>query len=357
MRRRMRAKGLLFSGLLGCSLLGGCGGVPRLPDVCKAMPELCQPIPTPTTTPGGPISFPPSPNPTPTPTPSGSPPPSPAPSPEPSPPSPPSPPSQPDEPAFPATTAGGWLDGQWAGNGESPSRFSVHLNSALDHATGRLPNGTPIEDEKAFYRAVREKLKEVGYTTHYDWKTGDHSDWDSELSIWEGCRLESFQVLTSAKKLRRAPGAYRGWGTLRDCAAACPELLPPLGRWGLGVLQRGPNWITMDATPLVGPDGPRCCHEAAGACQWWTDGRKFCTPLPDFRQYASKEVGACNEKAVGGLPQWDVAPAEGSDWHVTENPYQVRFRPAATPVRVKVCGAGPMAEVCQGMLVTLPADQ
>ncbi len=140
----------------------------------------------------------------------------------------------------------------------------------------------------------------------------------------------------------------------------CPNL-PDLGRFGLGVQGRYPNWIVLDATPLVGPDRERCCHLVNGACEWWTDGRRYCTPLPDFRGYeadgtckfsrcfADAEIGQCNSLAVQGNPIWTIGTNE--EWHVTDNPYQVRVRPSATPFAARVCGNGLMTHVCAELLV------
>ena len=56
----------------------------------------------------------------------------------------------------------------------------------------------------------------------------------------------------------------------------CGNPLPgPIGRVDAKVHIRGPNQITLDSTPLVGPDAAYCAQVG------FTDGRRFCAVRPE----------------------------------------------------------------------------
>lgn len=122
---------------------------------------------------------------------------------------------------------------------------------------------------------------------------------------------------------------------------ACPVPVPgPLARFDAKVHVQGPNWTTLDSTPLVGPDAAFC------AAIGYTDGRRYCPP----RAEGGTDIQACNELVVGvyipadaGWPKWfwnDVfVPVDGLTEGVAHdaNPYHLLLRPSLHGT-AKVCG-------------------
>ena len=383
---------VLFSMSVGCSLLTKPCAVPCGPgEVCVA--GACVPITTPPTTIAAPSPAPssnPSPTPTPTPTPS---------------PTPTTPPTVVCQdppiwggPATPDRTIGSRLPqvlasinmvSESAKVSDSPLAGPLVVNGFI---AGFKPDDPTdfIGDKNAkrFLRLVGEDIRAQGVCSW--WLDTDGAQLDELLvlkagqSIAERWRIINFntgRVIADQNAYKKdeivlAPGPQPTPTPTPSASPSptpnpeptpvandpCPNL-PDLGRFGLGVLNRGPNWIKLDATPLVGPDRDRCCHLVNGACEWWSDGRRFCTPLPDFRGYetdgtckfsrcfSDAEIGTCNSRAVQGNPVWTVGTSE--EWHVEDNPYQVRVRAAAAPFVARVCGNGLVGHVCQSLPVNI----
>lgn len=115
---------------------------------------------------------------------------------------------------------------------------------------------------------------------------------------------------------------------------ACTNPDPiPLSKWGIKEHTKGPNWTTVDSTPLVGPDAAYC------ASIGFTDGRNTCP----VRQEGDPLRPACESEIVGGYPTWS-GPGEVSP----DNPYQYLVR-RGTGGLVTVCGK---SNVCGSVTVT-----
>jgi hypothetical protein len=69
----------------------------------------------------------------------------------------------------------------------------------------------------------------------------------------------------------------------------CSPLPPPLSRVHVKVHSRGSEYWTLDATPLVGPNGPYC------ALVGFTDGRTICPVRPE----GDPQRADCEAYAVG----------------------------------------------------------
>jgi hypothetical protein len=147
------------------------------------------------------------------------------------------------------------LSGRTQEEGAQPLQsFTAALNRAIDVACGACPNGTVLEDWEAFVRAVRDRLRSTdggGFRASYDWGSAEAGGLGSELSFWRGCRLESHQIVTTAKRVRRPAGSFRGEGTLELCTAECPLQFPLQGyRVGLRLGRYGQSQ-QFDGTPFI----------------------------------------------------------------------------------------------------------
>jgi len=255
------------------------------------------------------------------------------------------------DPSIPAHGEGHLVE---EGKGDK-SAYWQHVNIAIDFAlgAGRDP-GFPVTDWQAFYKAFREKLADLGYSVNYDWSHGDPDPnplpnvkppldhYDSEFTIWSegGCHIEFFQLISSAKKLRRATevgGAYRGFAYRQSCTAAqiCVDPVPgPLARFEVKIHNIGPSWVTFDSTPQVGAangDRDRAYCKAVG----FTDGRGYCPP----RQEGNPERPYCDEKVVGGTTWYwnndEVLPGNPVAMR-NDNRFQLLVRPGNKGV-AKIC--------------------
>jgi len=80
-----------------------------------------------------------------------------------------------------------------------------------------------------------------------------------------------------------------------------PPLPGPIGRVDAKVHIRGPNMITLDSTPLVGPDADYCAKVG------FTDGRRFCPVRPEGnpQRFACEELIAGKARDTGRSgPTW-----------------------------------------------------
>lgn len=122
-------------------------------------------------------------------------------------------------------------------------------------------------------------------------------------------------------------------------APACGDPQPPtVMQWGVKIHTQGPDWTTLDSTPLVG-------HADYCASIGFTDGRARCS----VRQEGAADRAACEALAVG-TPQW-TAPA-GWQPYPSGNPYMIRV-PRGVTGTAKVC-ASVAPTVCGSLEVTTP---
>lgn len=113
-----------------------------------------------------------------------------------------------------------------------------------------------------------------------------------------------------------------------------PEPLP-VTKWNVKLHTEGPNWKTIDSTPLV-------CDRTYCERIGFTDGRSCCP----IRQEGDPQRSAC-EAAVVGTPQW-TGPPRGEV--VPGNPYLYRV-PVGVPGTVTVC-TSVTPQVCGSMELT-----
>lgn len=130
---------------------------------------------------------------------------------------------------------------------------------------------------------------------------------------------EDYDVLLSSGHMRRGTGAYRlsctpsSFPVERDpgappigsgCGLPYP---PPVSRFNCKVHIKGPEYYTLDSTPIVGPDGEYC------AALGYTDGRTLCPIRPE----GAPDREACENWRVGkakdtGRPGPTWTKADGS---------------------------------------------
>lgn len=159
------------------------------------------------------------------------------------------------------------VGGKLAEDGAKPyDEFAADVNKSIDVACGRCENGTEVTDWVAYVKAVRDTIRSsYGYGASYDWAHGDPDPaiagrvpegtkgLGSELSVWRNGHLESYQVVTSQRKVRRAPGAFRSLATI---AGLCPLTIPRDGySVGLRVEHHGTSGQQYATTPFVKDDG------------------------------------------------------------------------------------------------------
>jgi hypothetical protein len=250
-------------------------------DQCAATPPTTLPGPTP------------APTPTPTPTPE--------------PPKPPSFDTGKDDPE-PSNLVGGKL----AENGAQPNEdFAREVGKAIDVACGSCEEGTVLTNWSSFAKTVRDVLRDrYGYGAAYNWTAGDRDPeikadvkgLGSELAIWRGQHYESYQVVTSQKKVRRPPGAFR---SLAIIAGLCPFHLPQEGyALELSVHPHGTSGQQYEATPYVKNQGgvfPPAVW--TGSCR-----ANQCDVAPE-KDHANGE--GCTADLCGAVLEYRVDP-EGS---------------------------------------------
>lgn len=318
----------------------------------------CPPTPTP-----GPVPTPiptPTPEPTPVPTPTPAPTPTPVPTPTPT----------------PTPTACKAPQGEWSGPGPVTASAGPLINRAMSTITGcQVGTDCPHGEGPGEVGAQRWMARVIGELRRMGLCAGQHVDGATdEIAVSTRCEgpYEGYHVANyGGGKVVWSPNAARPtWTPIAGCSpqppvpptpipptptpgptptpepspGACPSPTPgPLGRWEAKVHNRGPNWITLDSTPLVGPDAEFC--KAIG----FTDGRRYCPPraeCPNSGTAAEKAacqatIGACNELVVGepaNYPMWfwngQRVPRTGETGFPgiegvqhDENPYHLLVRP------------------------------
>jgi len=210
--------------------------------------------------------------------------------------------------------------------------FRDAIDAAINAVTNNAPNSTFIEDPKVFYTKVKEHVRAQGFLVSYD-NRGDER-FDSELSIWRGCHLESYQLITSAGKLRRNPGAFRSVEELETCTHACILQYPLKDGYEvrLDVKPHGPN--QWDGTPLVFNDN-RDLIPPAG----WTGGcqARACLISPEKDPEAGK---SCTWELCGKSLKYEVR--SGSALVNWVQGYTAKVTPAAGGAVLRAsCEASP----------------
>jgi len=225
---------------------------------------------------------------------------------------------------------------------------------------------------------VMENLEAKHFCVSYDIDSGDcwkfaadgttclKRGLGSELGIRNNLeKTEYYQPITALKKARwadtrsicRPAFDEEGLAQVRDFllppappppVASCPAPTPgPLSKFDAKVHNHGPNWTTLDSTPLVGPDQDFC------AAIGFRDGRRFCPPRAEGTPEA--ELRACNELVVGE-PFWtwngarvpkDGEPGQIEGVQHDDNPYHLLVRPTLHGTAT-VCGKN---DVCETVIL------
>jgi hypothetical protein len=241
----------------------------------------------------------------------------------------------------PATLVGGQL----AEDGAKPyTEFAADIDRAIDVACARCENGSTVADWVAFVKAVRDTIRSnYGYSAAYDWQHGDPDPaladrlpagtkgLGSELSIWKNQHYESYQVVTSQRKVRRPPGAFRSRASI---AGLCPLKLPKDGY--VVELRVGPHGTTgqqFDGTPYVKDVGgdqfpPR----------FWTGA---CRPHQcDISPEKDKANGeGCTVDLCGPFLDYRIEPA-GSAFINWRDGYTVKITPEGHGNLIARCPVG-----------------
>jgi hypothetical protein len=154
-----------------------------------------------------------------------------------------------------------------------------------------------ILDQKAFIEALLANLRAAGLCAEPDY------DFPLETIHIKNSNAfsEEFEVVYWGEWVRRGPTSYRenckpaafpvdadpAWPPAGSgCGKPYPE---PIARFQVKVHMRGPEFYTLDSTPIVGPDANYC------AATGYTDGRAWCPVRPE----GSREREACEAWRVG----------------------------------------------------------
>lgn len=233
-----------------------------------------------------------------------------------------------------------------------PGTFRDEVNATLSAVTGcAVGSDCDVIDWQMAIVSLMTRLNAKGYCSSFD-VNGGNQGLGSELGIRDSENFtEFYQPVTSNKKAR--------WSTPRSvCTPAIDEetLEEVKAFWDIGVPSVynnptpgplaifdvkthniGPNWRTIDSTPLVGPDALFC--RTIG----YTDGRRYCPPRAEGTDPST--VLACLNLVVGPRPTWPMwywnnvfVPdnAEGDVVH-DDNPYHLLVKPTLHGT-AKVCG-------------------
>lgn len=153
-----------------------------------------------------------------------------------------------------------------------------------------------VLDDQGYLDGVVSTLRAMGLCAgraHYDAEI-------IQVKI-DNATSEDYDIYTSDGYVRRGTGTYRQTCTPASFPIARPADAPPVGsgcgwpwpppvsRFKVKVHLTGPDFDTLDSTPLVGPDPVYC--KAIG----YTDGRMICA----VRQEGDPERVACEAWVVG----------------------------------------------------------
>lgn len=176
-----------------------------------------------------------------------------------------------------------------------------------------------ILDGKRFIDAVLENLRAAGLCAEADY------DFPLEaISVKSSNDFsEDFVLVVWGSWVKRGPSSYRrscspaafpidpdpGWPPPGSgCGKPYPE---PIHHFNAKVHLKGPDYATLDSTPIVGPDANYC--SAIG----YTDGRAYCP----VRGEGSRDREACESWRVGkatdtgrGGPTWQHGKGENAEY-------------------------------------------
>ncbi len=167
-----------------------------------------------------------------------------------------------------------------------------------------------VKDKNAYMEGIVANLRAAGLCAERDADDGAQETIrvksESEFS-------EDYDVLLSSGHMRRGEGAYRLSCTPASFPIEREEDAPPIGsgcgrpypppvtRINCKVHIRGPEYYTLDSTPIVGHDAEYC------AAIGYTDGRSLCPVrpegAPDRVACENWRVGTAQDTGRGG-PTW-----------------------------------------------------
>jgi hypothetical protein len=218
---------------------------------------------------------------------------------------------------------------------------------ALDYLIEKKPQIFDLQDEYApgtkAYR-VKDKDAYMNGIVAYVRARGQCAERDPDDGEQETVRIKSendfsedYDTLIASGHMRRGNGAYRDSCKPSNFPVEREQDAPPIGsgcgrpyppevsRFSCKVHMKGPEYYTLDSTPIVGP-APDYCF-AIG----YTDGRQFCPIRPE----GVEDRAACENWRVGKAqdtgrpgPTWRkdghfcTGPASGCDNH-PENQYSL----------------------------------
>ncbi len=214
---------------------------------------------------------------------------------------------------------------------ESALDLLVQQKPAVFELTDEFAPGTRayrVRDKEAYMEGIVANLRAAGLCAERDPDDGAQ----------ETIRLKSvndfsedYDVLLSTGHMRRGGGAYRQSCTPASFPVAREEDAPPIGsgcgrpypppvtRFNCKVHIKGPEYYTLDSTPIVGHNGAYC------AAIGYTDGRTLCAirpeGTPDRVACENWRVGVAKDNGRPG-PTWTKAdggyctgPESGCDNH------------------------------------------
>jgi len=205
-----------------------------------------------------------------------------------------------------------------------------YVEAAIDRLIVRKPQLFDFQDVSAPGTSLYKVLDAEGYLdgivldllAHGACAQRDPSDVYYEKVLVKASAefSEKYDVLTSDGYIRRGGGSF-----IDTCSPAsfpiqrAPDVPPadsgcgrpyppPVTRFACSVYQKGPDYHTLDSTPLVGPNVPYC------AAIGYTDGRSFCP----IRQHGAADRYACEIWRVGTADDTGIA---GPTWTRVEGGY------------------------------------
>ena len=219
-------------------------------------------------------------------------------------------------------------DPLWGANLTGSGQMKAQVEAAKVAVGERCGSVPPHEGAFPTLEALAAELRSKGYCASGPW--GDALVVKAPDGLWEeyhavaytdGCWANNPAVLPKFRWV------YNGQNPIPTPTPApvCGEPVPTaVWEWGVKEHTKGPDWTTLDSTPLVGP-ASYC------ASVGFTDGRARCP----VRQEGAADREACEVVAVG-TPQW-TAPS-GWQPHPSGNPYMIRV-PRGVTGTAKVCAS------------------
>ena len=173
-----------------------------------------------------------------------------------------------------------------------------------------------VKDRNAYLDGIVMNLRAAGLCAERD---PDDGAQETIRVKSENDFSEDYDTLLSSGHMRRGEGAYRlscspsNFPVERDADAppigsGCGRPYPPpVTRFNCKVHIKGPEYYTLDSTPIVGPDGEYC------AAIGYVDGRTLCPVRPE----GAPDRAACENWRVGkaqdtGRPGPTWRKADGS---------------------------------------------